>query len=170
MCKNDGVSDATKGVAIAPPAPTGFSSAAKTIIGALLVTSIGLLVGVIVLATENDTKTTTNTVTVTEMSFAAISPPQGDNTCSGAKIDLPNVQCVINDVEQVGGQSGANVTKGYNGNLNTTVVPITAPYYQAGLCPVNVHWHLGTEHLSVGQYDENGTLRHLYAFFFSVDS
>merc|ERR1719199_1749070 len=26
----------------------------------------------------------------------------------------------------------------------------------AGLCPVNVHWHLGAEHLSVGQYDEHG--------------
>jgi len=24
------------------------------------------------------------------------------------------------------------------------------------MCPVNVHWHLGTEHLSVGQFDENG--------------
>jgi len=24
------------------------------------------------------------------------------------------------------------------------------------LCPVNVHWHLGAEHRSAGQYDENG--------------
>ncbi len=25
------------------------------------------------------------------------------------------------------------------------------------MCPVNVHWHLGTEHYSVGEYDENGS-------------
>ena len=24
------------------------------------------------------------------------------------------------------------------------------------MCPVNVHWHLGTEHYSYGQFDENG--------------
>jgi len=24
------------------------------------------------------------------------------------------------------------------------------------MCPVNVHWHLGAEHLSVGEFDENG--------------
>ena len=30
------------------------------------------------------------------------------------------------------------------------------PYYQQGLCPVNVHWHLGAEHLSVGEYDDHG--------------
>jgi len=47
-------------------------------------------------------------------------------------------------------------TKGYKGDLNVSHVPITTPYYQAGLCPVNVHWHLGTEHLSVGEYDESG--------------
>jgi len=35
--------------------------------------------------------------------------------------------------------------------------PITTPYYQNGMCPVNVHWHLGTEHYSLGQYDEDGS-------------
>ena len=34
--------------------------------------------------------------------------------------------------------------------------PITEPYWKKGLCPVNVHWHLGAEHYSVGEYDENG--------------
>eukprot|EP00526_Cylindrotheca_closterium_P020354 CAMPEP_0113616466 /NCGR_PEP_ID=MMETSP0017_2-20120614/8254_1 /TAXON_ID=2856 /ORGANISM="Cylindrotheca closterium" /LENGTH=130 /DNA_ID=CAMNT_0000525781 /DNA_START=8 /DNA_END=398 /DNA_ORIENTATION=- /assembly_acc=CAM_ASM_000147 len=28
------------------------------------------------------------------------------------------------------------------------------------MCPVNVHWHLGTEHLSVGEYDEMGAGPH----------
>ena len=36
-------------------------------------------------------------------------------------------------------------------------MPITVPYSEAGLCAVNVHWHLGAEHLSVGQFDEYGT-------------
>jgi hypothetical protein len=35
-------------------------------------------------------------------------------------------------------------------------VPITGNYADHGLCPVNVHWHLGAEHLSVGQYDSHG--------------
>jgi hypothetical protein len=43
------------------------------------------------------------------------------------------------------------------GNDAGDVEPIGTPYFQAGLCPVNVHWHLGAEHRSEGQFDENGT-------------
>jgi len=87
------------------------------------------------------------------------------NTCAGTKIDLPNIECMIealddgSDVTEgvvnpaVGGQAGGNVTAGYNGEMEVPVVPITQPYYQVGLCPVNVHWHLGTEHYSAGEYD-----------------
>lgn len=64
--------------------------------------------------------------------------------------------------------AGADVSVGYKGGLNTTWQPITEPYYQKGLCPVNVHWHLGAEHRSEGEYDEtfadkgpDGTHRHL---------
>lgn len=32
----------------------------------------------------------------------------------------------------------------------------TNPIYKSGMCPVNVHWHLGAEHYSYGQYDESG--------------
>jgi len=54
-------------------------------------------------------------------------------------------------------QAGSNVTKGYTGTLDTTGrEPVITNYSVAGLCPVNVHWHLGTEHLSVGEYDESG--------------
>jgi hypothetical protein len=54
-------------------------------------------------------------------------------------------------------QAGANVTKGYVGLINATSrPPITTSYLEAGLCPVNVHWHLGAEHLSAGQFDESG--------------
>merc|ERR1712224_31144 len=70
------------------------------------------------------------------------------------------------------GQSGVNVSEGYTGAFDTSPLtngvanrgPITSHYWQAGLCPVNVHWHLGAEHLSVGQYDENGDAAH-----FSLD-
>jgi hypothetical protein len=55
-------------------------------------------------------------------------------------------------------QSGVNVTKGYVGGFDTTGRdPIMTSYLEAGLCPVNVHWHLGTEHYSLGQYDETGS-------------
>mmetsp|Transcript_918 Transcript_918/g.1174 ORF Transcript_918/g.1174 Transcript_918/m.1174 type:complete len:359 (-) Transcript_918:206-1282(-) len=85
-------------------------------------------------------------------------PPSGVNPCDGAKIQLDNVQCAAAAINgQLNGQSGANVTKGYVGDLDVDVEPIAEPYYKKGLCPVNVHWHEGAEHLSVGEYDEMGT-------------
>lgn len=92
----------------------------------------------------------------------------GENTCAGAKLDFPNIECfdALDDeggnvtegsdmlVPQVGPQAGTNVTKGYNGDMPMDgVVPITEPLHTKGLCPVNVHWHLGTEHFSAGEYD-----------------
>jgi len=54
-------------------------------------------------------------------------------------------------------QSATNVTLGYKGEIDTTGrAPITTSYLEAGLCPVNVHWHLGTEHYSVGEYTDKG--------------
>ena len=79
-----------------------------------------------------------------------------NNYCADTNPGLANQDCewaVANNVEQ----AGANVTKGYVGSIaNNATPPISVPYYQAGLCPVNVHWHLGAEHLSVGEYDEHG--------------
>jgi hypothetical protein len=37
----------------------------------------------------------------------------------------------------------------------TDVTPITKPYSETALCPVNVHWHLGAEHYSHGEYSCN---------------
>jgi hypothetical protein len=70
-----------------------------------------------------------------------------------------NVDCMRNGLVAVLEQAGANVTKGYRGGLDAGEwrVPITEPYDQTDLCPVNVHWHLGAEHLSVGEFDEQGT-------------
>jgi hypothetical protein len=48
--------------------------------------------------------------------------------------------------------SGAGLVLGPEG-LN----PILVDYKETDLCPVNVHWHLGAEHRSEGQYDEDGS-------------
>jgi hypothetical protein len=88
-----------------------------------------------------------------ELSPSAI---RGENTCAGSKLNFPDIQCIVNGMTQVGPQAGANVTAGYQGTMEVDVKPITTPYYQKGMCPVNVHWHLGAEHLSVGEYDETG--------------
>ena len=61
-------------------------------------------------------------------------------------------------------QAGMDVTKDDNyGDIATVFSPavfepIMGDYAKATppLCPVNVHWHLGTEHRSAGQYDEGG--------------
>jgi len=68
---------------------------------------------------------------------------------------LPNVDCDVNGTANpaVKEQSGINVTKGYKGNFNTSGRKPMTNFSANGLCPVNVHFHLGTEHYSVGQYD-----------------
>ena len=78
-----------------------------------------------------------------------------NNVCMDKNPNIPNVDCV--HLEGPGPQSGANVTKGYQGLLETNSQPLTIPYWKNSMCPVNVHWHLGTEHYSVGEYDENGS-------------
>jgi len=82
-----------------------------------------------------------------------------DNYCASTKPTegFDNLDCFENAVVQASEQAGANVTAGYVGGLNTSAVPWTGTYLEGGLCPVNVHWHYGTEHLSVGEYDEYGS-------------
>jgi len=89
----------------------------------------------------------------TKKDFSVAKPPTGWNQCKGKKLDIPNIDCTDPGVK---GQSGSDVSVGYTGNLSEDAVPLTVPYFEAGLCPVNVHWHLGTEHRSDGQYDEDG--------------
>jgi Delta carbonic anhydrase len=125
--------------------------------GMLGAATLGLLIAVIVLAV-NDGSSSTSTSATTEVVFATMTPPVGANPCAGQDPDnLPNVACVINGVEQTGEQAGTNTTMGYKGSRNTTAVPITVPYYQVGMCAVNVHWHLGAEHYSLGNFDETGS-------------
>jgi len=84
------------------------------------------------------------------------------NQCAGKK-PLPgtgfdNIDCYVSGVVDATEQAGGDVTAGYAGGLNVGGrTPITEPYWKAGLCPVNVHWHLGAEHRSDGQYDEAGS-------------
>jgi len=107
------------------------------------------------------------------------------NECVGKKlIDWPglpgffnNVNCTVDNIKNgilnVVEQSGSNVTVGYKGNINASGgylppgflaagatseprVPILTEFFLNNLCPVNVHWHVGTEHYSVGQFDEYG--------------
>jgi hypothetical protein len=62
----------------------------------------------------------------------------GSNPCAGKTPNIPSVQCINDEMEMASEQSGVNVTKGYQGDRETIVVPITTTFSQAGLCPVNV--------------------------------
>lgn len=79
-------------------------------------------------------------------------PPAGENPCEGKDPELPSVACEMAQMEQ----AANNVTRGYEGKLNTEFEPISVPFFANGMCAVNVHWHLGTEHYSVGEFDEKG--------------
>lgn len=67
-----------------------------------------------------------------------------------------NFACVVDSVVQSVEQAGGNVTLGWQGELEHNADPINNTLKAMGLCPVNVHWHLGAEHLSVGEYDQDG--------------
>ena len=120
--------------------------------------TVGLLIATIVLATQG---TETETVVVEKIVEVNTTTKEdfGANPCNGKRPELENVACLadIDEIFTTGEQSGANVTRGYVGGRNSTAKPITKPYREVGLCPVNVHWHIGTEHYSVGEYDETGT-------------
>lgn len=76
------------------------------------------------------------------------------NPCQDAPLrnDLSNIPC-----ESAKVQSGANVTVGAQGLLAPDLDPIPLPLTDTGACAVNVHWHLGAEHYSQGQYDISPT-------------
>jgi len=79
------------------------------------------------------------------------------NKCADSNPKAPDLPCfnAINEAI-MGPQAGINVTEGYDSGRNIEqedVKPITTSYREAGLCPVNVHWHAGAEHTSAGEYD-----------------
>jgi Delta carbonic anhydrase len=119
--------------------------------------TIGLIASTVYFANNGGGSSESAAVVSNTTVIPTTRPPTGENPCAGKKLDFENVQCIIDEIEQTGEQAGGNVTKGYNGTKETDVVPITKPYFQAGLCPVNVHWHLGAEHLSLNEYDSTGS-------------
>mmetsp|Transcript_12515 Transcript_12515/g.23828 ORF Transcript_12515/g.23828 Transcript_12515/m.23828 type:complete len:392 (-) Transcript_12515:160-1335(-) len=143
------------------------TSTLKTLVGLLGFSTFGLLGACIALAIRGGSSNDGSSGTATNPSAAVSTDTYleskssssffdniDDNTCSGAKIALDNTLCANLEVQP---QAGSNVTRGYVGKVDMgTIVPITTPYFQKAMCPVNVHWHLGTEHYSVGEYDENG--------------
>jgi hypothetical protein len=130
----------------------------KLLSGVLAVTTIGLLVSTIVLGTKKkDDIPDSNVPSNTAPDIATIFN-KANNKCSGADVKFPDYDC-IHTVN--GPQAGANVTRGFKGQLsqseNSTVgTPLLEEYWENKMCAVNVHWHLGTEHYSLGEYDENG--------------
>ncbi|KAL7479220.1 hypothetical protein ACHAW6_004960 [Cyclotella cf. meneghiniana] len=129
-------------------------------------TTLGLLIVTISLATsgKNTSATTSETAAATAVDYSssktssAFFASDDANVCAGAKLAFDNQLCA--DLEVPGPQAGGNVTKGYVGGMTVDVVPNTKPYYQSSMCPVNVHWHLGAEHYSYGEFDENGNGPH----------
>jgi len=96
-----------------------------------------------------------STLIQTQNPCAAKKP--GAGSVIGGLGPFDNVACFKNGVAKQLEQAGGDVTATYKGTLNASGrVPITKSYFSQGLCPVNVHWHLGAEHRSAGQYDENG--------------
>ena len=81
--------------------------------------------------------------------------PCGTNVCTGKKpkSGYDNFACAEAAVDE---QAAADVSSPFIGTKTTIAEPILTTYAKAGICPVNVHWHLGTEHRSAGEYDENG--------------
>jgi len=141
------------------------NSTLKTLVGLLSLATVGLLAACIALAVGGSSSSSKDKHAAPQADSAAAPYLESKasssffaddavNACAGAKIALEDGLCA--DLEVVP-QSGANVTRGYVGQVDMgEMVPTTDAYYKKGMCPVNVHWHLGTEHYSVGQYDENG--------------
>jgi len=86
------------------------------------------------------------------LAFSVI-PSLSLNPCNDAPIALALVNLPCEDGKV---QSGANVTIGAVGLMAADLDPIPLPLKDSGACAVNVHWHLGAEHLNVGTYDQDG--------------
>ncbi len=145
-------------------------STVKLLSGALSLTVVGLLVSTIVLASKKYDPTIELASTV-EVKAEKSNVPSNDafdvstifsrgiNECAGKKPkpggDFDNYDCL----HVRGPQAGANVTRGFKGEMTNTSeigTPLTSEFSETQMCTVNVHWHLGTEHYSLGEYDENG--------------
>jgi len=155
-----------------PPSQKDNTGTLKAAVAVLGVTSAALLAATIGLAAKGnqaapaaapvdtmsavDASATAPTVTdFIALKAGSIFMTEEDNTCAGKQLAVANKLCA--DLEVPTPQAGGNVTKGYVGDLDVgDLKPNTDSYWSKAMCPVNVHWHLGTEHYSYGQFDENG--------------
>jgi len=155
-----------------PPSQKDNTGTLKAAVAVLGVTSAALLAATIGLAAKGnqaapaaapvdtmsavDVSATAPTVTdFIALKAGSIFMTAEDNTCAGKQLAVENKLCA--DLEVPTPQAGGNVTKGYVGDLDVgDLKPNTDSYWSKAMCPVNVHWHLGTEHYSYGQFDENG--------------
>jgi len=131
---------------------TSSPSVGKVIAGVVSGLTVGAVGSIIILAANNEFNATSTD--------SSINPCASQRPLHSGPGDsyFANTACTVNSITQTLEQAGANVTAGFRGGLDAgTRVPITTPYDQTDLCPVNVHWHLGAEHLSVGEFDEQGT-------------
>merc|ERR1719326_954288 len=135
---------------VAPAAPNIGAALRMIVAGTLVGVAVGGIAAIIVLA-GNDSFDDDAKV---EYNYCAYKKPYhaapGDNY-------FANTDCFKDSVALTLEQAGANVTAGFKGGIDAgSRVPITKHYKDTDLCPVNVHWHWGAEHLSVGQFDEMG--------------
>lgn len=82
--------------------------------------------------------------------FELVNAFSGQSTCLPAPAPMP-LMC-----EEALTQSPAEVTRGYNGRKDPVDTLLHGDFVSEGMCQVNVHWHLGSEHLSKGEYDVPG--------------
>ena len=91
---------------------------------------------------------------------SALNTVVGNTTANAMHGKVVNLPCFEDntDISAVGPQSGADVTAGaVTGQIDSSQMKlIDGDLKDAGLCSVNVHWHEGAEHRSVGEYDETG--------------
>jgi len=82
------------------------------------------------------------------------------NPCNPDDLDKPPIWEALSDLEcaddGVRVQAAADVTPGSTGERTAELWPIETSFSSEGMCPVNVHWHLGAEHRNTGTYDIPG--------------
>jgi hypothetical protein len=80
----------------------------------------------------------------------------GENPCTDKDQQAenpPSAQCIIDAIQPTGTR---DVTRGARDEI-ASFDPLSIPFREAGLCPVNVHWYVGANHFSWGEYDNTGT-------------
>ena len=127
-----------------------------------------VVLGIVATRGGDVTKKTTNNNAAAETdpympSFLTGARGFGSNPCIDPAIDKAPLRNDLGDIDcedaSTGAQSATDVTKGAAGDRNPGITPVV-DYNDASMCTVNVHWHIGAEHRSEGQYDEAAAFDH----------